>query len=598
MIELEDEWEFSDSVSRRMLNTIVDVLYLFDDEGNMLEWNRKLNEVTGYSDREISELHPLDFVPDEDEEQITTAIRHVIEEGEEQRVESHLITKNGERIPYEFTGNPFYDDSGELVGLLGSGREIAEFKKRERTYRAELDEMYERISDAFYAVDEEFRFTYVNEDAEKLLQRSEKSLLEKKLWEEFPEAAEIDRVWDAFHRALEEQTTQRYELYYEPLEFWVSATLYPSETGISVYFKDITERKERERQQEQYRAMMEAASDVIVTIDEDGTIRNINPAVEELFGYDPEELVGENLTVLMSEDYRDFHEEGLQQYLETGNRNRDWSNVELPGRRADGSEIPLAISFGEVEHGNETYFIGIIRDISETKKYQRRLEQANERLEQFVYSASHDLKEPLRVARTYAEFLQDDVPDELPEDAREDLYYLQEAVSRMDRLIQSLLKLSRVGRGNIERREVPLDNCANEAMDHLAPRIEESNATINREDLPALKIDEPLVTDLYQNLISNALKYGGKEESSAEITLTADEQNGGWVLGVRDNGPGIPPDKQDKIFRPFHRLSGRSETEGSGMGLAICKRIAQSHGGRIWVESEPGEGTHFKFVLQ
>jgi PAS domain S-box-containing protein len=343
-----------------LLDAFPDVLYVFDTNGQVVWWNSRVTAVTGYTDAEIADMHPLDFVAPPDTEQIAEAIVQVTNQETIDLREAHLVTKDGEYLPYEFTGAPLTDDEGAVWGVAGVGRNIATRKR------------FERISDGFYALDTDWRFTYLNPQAEELIGRSEEDLLGAVVWEEFPDTTEL-QVHEEFHTAMETQDPVSFEQYYPPLDAWFDVQVYPSETGLSVYFREITDRKERERELEQFRTLTEAANDVILTIDDESIIQAVNPAVTDVFGHEPDELIGKPLTMLMPEDLATQHRASLQQYLETGERSLDWSDVEAQGIRADGEAIPLSISFSEAEYDNQRFFTGIIRDITERREREQEL---------------------------------------------------------------------------------------------------------------------------------------------------------------------------------------------------------------------------------
>ncbi|MCC9599536.1 hypothetical protein LOC67_03110 [Stieleria sp. JC731] len=235
-------------------------------------------------------------------------------------------------------------------------------------------------------------------------------------------------------------------------------------------------------------------------------------------------------------------------------------------------------------------------EIETRKQTEQQLERINQDLESFVSIASHDLQEPLRNLISYANLLKDDIGDDLSEDANQDLDFITSAASRMQRLINDLLAFSRTSRHGTRLKRVPVDQCVDESLAVLRTRITESNCVVTRDELPNLEIDATLVTQLYQNLIGNAIKFCKSE--SPKIHLTAQMIDGNWVLGVRDNGIGIKEEYTEQIFAPFKRLHGMSEYEGTGIGLAICHKVVEHHGGKIWVTSTPGEGSHFQFTLK
>lgn len=345
-----------------VLEAIPDLLYAFDKNGQLVWWNDRVTEITGYTDTEIADMHPLEFVAQEMRVEIAEAIAHILDQESIEPRETHLVTKDGKYLPYEFTGAPITDDEGTVRGVAGVGRDVTARKR------------FERISDGFYALDTDWRFTYLNSRAETLVDRSEEALLGAVIWDEFPDTVDM-QVYDEFHTAMETQEPVSFDQYDPRLDSWFSVRAYPSKTGLSVYFQDITDRKEREQELEQYRTLTEAATDVIVTIDDDSIIQSVNPAVTDIFGYTPDELLGEPLTRLMADELAAQHRVGLQRYLTTGERTLDWSNIELPGVRADGSEVPLAISFSEAEYDDQRFFTGIVRDITKQKERQRALEQ-------------------------------------------------------------------------------------------------------------------------------------------------------------------------------------------------------------------------------
>jgi PAS domain S-box-containing protein len=389
--QLQEEKAFIES----LLDTQQDLLYAFDTDGQFLRWNDSLREVTGYTDAEIEEMRPAEFIADEAADELTAAIEQVLEHGDKVTAELPLVTAEGDEIPYEFTGGAITNENDEIVGLTGIGRDISDRKARERQLerqrdelKSELDEIFERISDGFYALDDHFRVTYVNDNAQRLLGLEESSIIKQDIQET---VSLTDQVESALQKAFEEQTSVQIEDYFEPLDTWFEYIIYPSESGLSVQFRDITERKERERILKQYETITETASDVILTIDDKSQIHSVNPAVEEMFGYTPDELVGESLTTLIPDRLADAHRDGIAQYLRTGTRTLDWSNVELPGVRADGSEVPLAISFSEAEYDGQRFFTGIVRDITERKERERELAYRKALLEAQAESTIHGL---------------------------------------------------------------------------------------------------------------------------------------------------------------------------------------------------------------
>ena len=224
------------------------------------------------------------------------------------------------------------------------------------------------------------------------------------------------------------------------------------------------------------------------------------------------------------------------------------------------------------------------------------LSQANEELEQFAYAASHDLQEPIRTLVSFSTLLRDDVGDDLSPEAATDLDHITVAARRMQRLVIDLLALSRASRSALEPTDVALEDCLKDSLDALRERLKETGARVEQMHLPVVSGDRGLLTQLFQNLLGNAMKFQRGNEPPA-ITVTARRQDAEWLVEVKDNGIGIQQEYATQIFAPFKRLHGMEDYEGSGVGLAICKRAVERHGGRIWVESTPGDGSRFQFTL-
>jgi light-regulated signal transduction histidine kinase (bacteriophytochrome) len=240
--------------------------------------------------------------------------------------------------------------------------------------------------------------------------------------------------------------------------------------------------------------------------------------------------------------------------------------------------------------------IELRRSCSELREISEQLERSNRELEDFTYVAAHDLQEPLRKMISFSSLLEKDLGGDLPERAAQDINYITGAATRMQSLIQDLLKLSRAGTAILEEVDVPLSQCVDQATETLSLRIEETGAVLEVGELPSIMGDPTLLTLLFQNLIGNALKF--VTDKTPKIRITCRMEGGRLVIGVQDNGIGIDPKYAEQIFVPFRRLHGRGDFEGTGIGLAITRKVVERHGGGIWVESEPGSGSHFKFALK
>ena len=239
--------------------------------------------------------------------------------------------------------------------------------------------------------------------------------------------------------------------------------------------------------------------------------------------------------------------------------------------------------------------IGVIRDVTAREEYRRKLVESNERLEQFAYAASHDLQEPLRMVTSYLQLLERRYGDELDEDADEFIDYAVDGAERMREMIDGLLEYARVETRGDPLEPVELNEVLDDVRTDLQLQIEESDARIDGGPLPQVSGDEGQLRQVFQNLVTNAIEYSGDEPP--RITVSAERNGATWRISVHDDGIGIDSDETDRIFELFQRLHSHDECDGTGIGLALCRRIVERHGGAIGVESEPGEGSTFSFTL-
>lgn len=359
------------------------------------------------------------------------------------------------------------------------------------------------------------------------------------------------------------------------------------------------------------RAMVDNMVDGLITIDDRGAIEQVNAAGERIFGYRAEEVIGRNVNMLMPEPYRSAHGEYLARYVTTGDaRIIGTAGRELTARRKDGSLFPIDLSICEFTLGNRRHFSGTVRDITERKeqqaalvRYTRELERSNQELDDFAYIASHDLKEPLRGLFNNARFLQEDYGDKLDAEGCARLQRLGYLTQRLERLVNDLLYFSRLGRQELAQQMTDMS----EVVDDIAFRLdtllkEQDAAVVKATPLPQIVCDKTRIAEVLHNLVINAVKYNDKREKRVEIgyvdLLETAHGTESDVFFVRDNGIGIDPQFHGEIFRIFKRLNEEDDKKkGTGVGLTFVRKIVERHGGRIWVDSAPGEGACFYFTL-
>lgn len=371
--------------------------------------------------------------------------------------------------------------------------------------------------------------------------------------------------------------------------------------GISV---DITESKLSHERLELTQFVVDNAGDMVLWSGPSGRIVYANRSACEFFGNSNGPLldrpVGDLGILPLGESWGSVS----ARLLEEGQFG--W---EAAVSRRDGDPVPLDVGFKCLRFENETYFFSILRDVSQLKtserelaRYAAELERANESLRQhnreldeFAHLASHDLKEPLRAIMTFSQLLSHDLGGQMPSEAVRDLEFITGAASRMQRLVTDLLALSRTGRGDMRREAVSLRQCVESALEALAVGLKETAAIIDLGELPSVRGDRTMLTQLFQNLLSNALKFTGSNHP--EVKIRARRDGDFWLVSVVDNGLGVRPEYMEKIFQPFRRVHVKPGQEGTGIGLAICRKVVERHGGQIWVESEPGTGATFLFTL-
>jgi PAS domain S-box-containing protein len=330
-------------------------------------------------------------------------------------------------------------------------------------------------------------------------------------------------------------------------------------------------------------------------LDPQGVITSWNAGVERLLGYAEEEWIGQHASIIFTPEEKavEVCESEMQKALETG------SATDIRWHRfKDGSEF-FANGFMNAlrdEQGNLIGYAKILTDETARKQLQDSLTESNTALEQFAYVASHDLQEPLRTMSLYAELLAQKYEGKLDADADKYLNFIVGASARMNDLVRDLLAYARLTTEKERPSSIAMDEDLEAALTHLESAIEESGGTVTHDPMPTVQADRGQMVRLFQNLVSNALKYR-KSGEPPKVHISAQQQGQEWVISIRDNGIGFDPKYANTIFGPFKRLHTAEEYPGTGVGLAICRRIVQSLGGRIWAESQPGEGSTFFFTL-
>ncbi len=388
----------------------------------------------------------------------------------------------------------------------------------------------------------------------------------------------------------------------------VSASLDGRPPGYVLLFRDATSLKETTEELERSRTMFERilsiASDAVISIDESQRIIFFNQGAERIFGYTRDEVLGRELSVLIPEGSRSAHMDRVREFGQSPVTARVMGERgEIRGRRKTGEIFPAEASISKLDLGGEKIFTAVLRDVTERRMAEEALSRqaaelarSNADLERFAYVASHDLQEPLRMVASYTQLLARRYRGRLDDDADEFIGFAVDGVNRMQALINDLLSYSRVDRRGGEFRRTPLTKTLREVLATLGPALDEAGATITNDPLPVVTGDRTQLSQLFQNLIQNAVKFR-RPGVHPRIHIGVEDLGDMWQLSVRDNGIGIAEEFLERIFIIFQRLHNRADYPGTGIGLAICKKIVERHGGRIWVESVVDEGSTFYFTL-
>ena len=356
--------------------------------------------------------------------------------------------------------------------------------------------------------------------------------------------------------------------------------------------------------EERFRAVAETATDAIVAADKRGHITYFNPGAERIFGYAARDVIGRPLTLLMPQRFHDAHRQGLARFLTTGEACVVGRTVELVGQRKEGTEFALELSLASWKARGDTFFTGILRDITERKRAEQEIQQhsialeaANKELDAFSYSIAHDLRAPLRAIDGFSRILLEEHAPTLPTEAQHYLNVVRRNSQRMGLLIDDLLAFSHLSRQPLNRQLVRPADLVRQCVDELRSEQQGRRVEIAIGDLPACQADPALLKQVWMNLMSNALKYTRKQEVAA-IEVGSREQAGACVYFVKDNGVGFDMQYADKLFGVFQHLHRPEDYEGTGVGLAIVQRIIHRHGGRVWAEAAVNQGAAFYFTFE
>ncbi len=617
----------SKSFLDKIINSIADPVFVKDEQHRWIILNDAYCKLMGYSREELLGKSDYDFFPSHEADVFWEKDEEVLKNGVE-NVNEEEFTDSEDNVHTLVTKKTLYSDISGKKYIVASIKDITELKQvedelrqNERKLKLAMDMAklayweYDVSSDLFTFDDRFYKLYGTTADQEGGLQMSPEEYARK-----FIPPEESYMVKEEIARALETDDPD----FFEQVEHTILRTdgekrfiivrygIIKNAEGrtIKTYGanQDITELKMAEKELREselkYRTLFNSSPDSTILIGINGNLMDVNSAAQEVTGLSKEDLIGKNFTELnlLLDEEMSLHIEKVSQVL-TGKSLKPYESrfIDRNGKVRYAETYLKAL-----KKDDEIFAFNVIaHDITERKKAEEKLkeiidelERSNYELQQFAYITSHDLQEPLRTIASFTQLLERRYKNKLDDDADEFIDYIVEASIRMKQMILDLLEYSRLTR--VEKRCQPLkiEDMLLDIFDNLNFLIRENNAQITYGALPIVFADEGQLFRVFQNLIENAIKFK-KENEDPKIHISAyfDQKNKEHVFSVSDNGIGIEDQYFNRIFSLFQRLHTKEEYEGTGIGLSISKRIIESHGGRMWVESEYGAGSTFYFTL-
>lgn len=625
----EDALKASEARYRMLIEGVRDyAIFSLDARGNVASWNVGAHRIKGYTAEEIIGQHFSRFYPPEEIEQgkpereLDLARR----EGRYQE-EGWRLRKDGSSFWASILITAVYDPQGKLTGFSKITRDLTDWKSTQAALKLSeqrFSSAFEHAAIGIALVAPDGRWLKVNRAVCDLVGYTSDELLEKS-FQDITHPDDLETDLENVQRLLsgEISSYQMEKRYFHKAGHivWVllSVSLVRSDEGEPLYFiaqiQNISKRKRAEEalqaSEEKFRTVVETANDAIITADLTGHIVDFNKAAERMFGLSKTEAAARPLTILMPERFREHHREGIERHVQTGTARVLGKTIELFGLRRDGTEFPLQFSLASWTAKNQTFFTGVLRDITESKRVQdeikdlnRQMQQRNaeliainKELESFSYSVSHDLRAPLRAIDGFSLALLEDAEGKLGPPEKEHLNRVRNATARMGQLIDDLLKLARTSRRELRRESVNLSLMADEIVSQLRAGDSKHHPDVMIAPDLVVNADRQMLRIILENLLGNAWKFTSRR-TDARIEVGIWQRSPETVYFVRDNGAGFDMKYSSKLFGAFQRLHHTTEFPGTGVGLASVQRILQRHGGRVWAEGAVGLGATFYFVLE
>ncbi len=564
--------------------------------------NRRAAEMTGYSIPELLQSTLKDIIhPDESEKMLQRYRDRLAGKPVPPQYNTVLLRKDKVSAPVELTAaKTVWRGQPADVSII---RDITE---RKRAVELEITSFYTRSLieaslDPLMTIGTDGKITDVNKATEEVTGVSRQHLIGSDFSNYF---IEPEKAREGYKRVFSDGSVRDYPLSVRHVsarttDVLYNASIYRNEAGevqgVFAAARDVTRQNRAEAQLRAAslytRSLIEAGLDPLVTISPEGKITDVNEATEQATGIPREHLIGSDFSDYFTEPEK--ARAGYQQVLSKG-RVRDYP---LTLRHTSGNTIDVLYnaSVYKNESGEVQGVFAAARDITERKKLEEDLLRSNADLQQFAYVASHDLQEPLRMVSSYLQLIEQRYKDKLDAAGTDFMGYAVDGANRMQMMIQDLLTFSRVESRGAPFQPVNCEAVLARTLANLHTAIEENQAIVTHDPLPMVMADDTQMVQIFQNLIGNAIKF--RRQELPQVHVSAQAKGKEWEFSVRDNGIGIDPQYAERIFVIFQRLHSKEEYPGTGIGLAVCKRVVERHGGKIWVESQPGQGATFYFTI-
>lgn len=588
-----------------------------DTSGAVTYANRKGLALFGLSEDDLrAGLNVLDVIIPKELDVARENYARVLQQEDIGPIEYLLRRKDGTTFP-SLTYSSAILRGDEVTGVRGVVVDISELKRAEqalidseRKYR----ELTDLLDEGVYEMDLSGKFTYANRKGLTYLGIDENDINEGLTVFDIIAPQSLELAREKLAGALKRKDTGAVEF----LIVRKDGTTFPAlahgsaivrddtVVGVRGVVFDISDLKKTEEalreSEERFRTLIRSLHEGIWVLDKDDNTTFINPRMAEMLGYTEEEMLGKPVYSFTHSDA-----EWQEKTAEFMARRKQGISEQIESEllRKDGERVFALLETSPIldEDGNYTGSIAGIQDITERKLAEEQLKQtmaeldrSNKELEQFAYVTSHDLREPLRMMTSFSQLLEKRYKDKLDQTAGEYISFIVDGAARMQRLIDDILLFSRVTTRALPFEPVEMKRIMQDALENLRVSIDEKKARITYKDLPVVQADPSQMVQILQNLIGNAIKFH-REEEPPVVHVSARQEGKEWIFSVKDNGIGIDPDLFSRLFHLFQRLHPQDKYPGTGVGLAVTKKIVQRHGGRIWVESHPGQGSTFFFSI-